>query len=268
VSAQVCANDVSQNTLCLPQAAQRVISLAPHITELLYGVGAEQQIVGVMAGSDYPEQAKDLPTVGNYQSISIETIVSLKPDLVVAWPSGNPITLADQLKRFGIPMFLSDPESVADIAHDVRAIGTLTGHFNQAESQAQNMLEQKALLEKTYAKRAPVKTLLMISDLPMMGLSNKHAVAEAFASCGAVNVLAELPTKAPMISREALLLLQPQLIITTHQVSDQNLWLIQRGFVAPPRPEVVSINADLILRQTPRMLDGMQQFCELVEQLR
>jgi len=228
--------------LCLPGAAQRVISLSPHATELLYAAGAGQQVVGVMSGSDYPEEAKSKPLVGDYQSISLETIVSLKPDLVVAWPSGNSIGIADQLKRFGIPVYFSDPESIADIAHDIQALGRLTGHAALASGRAKEVLNQHTTLAEKYSGRSSVKTLMLISDVPMMGLSNSHAVVEAFETS-----------------------MQPQLIVTTYEVSDPNLWLVRNGFSTFPRPSQAGINPDLMLRQTPRMLDGIEQFCQRVD---
>ena len=109
---------------------------------------------------------------------------------------------------------------------------------------------------------------MLISDVPMMGLSNNHAVVEAFETCGAINALDGVQTKAPQIGREGLLLMQPKLIVTTYAVRDSNLWLLRNGFSAFPRPTQVGINPDLILRQTPRMLDGIQQFCEQVDLVR
>lgn len=264
----MCARDVHGKELCLPQAAQRVVSLAPHATELLYAAGAENQVVGVMSGSDYPEDAKTKPIVGDYQSVSLETIISLQPDLVVVWPSGNPIGIAEQLNRFDIPVYFSDPVSVADITHDLQALGQLSGNSGYAAERAAELVKKQAALTKKYSGRVPVKTLLMISDIPMMGLSNSHAVVEAFQICGAVNALAGITAKAPLIGRESLLLMQPQLIITTYPVSDSNIWLIERGFVAPPQPAQASVDPDLMLRQTPRMLSAIEQFCEHVDRVR
>ena len=157
---------------------------------------------------------------------------------------------------------------MADISHDLAAIGKLTGHAEYAAERAAELLDKKALLVERYAERAPVKTLLMISDVPTMGLSNSHAVVEAFHTCGAVNVLADVSAKAPLIGREALLLMQPQLIITSYPVSDRNSWLIQRGFVAPPKPQHASVDPDMMLRQTPRLLTAIEQFCEHVDTAR
>lgn len=260
--------DVHDKELCLPQSAQRVVSLAPHATELLYAAGADNQVVGVMSGSDYPEQAKAKPIVGDYQSVSLETIISLKPDLVVVWPSGNPIGIAEQLRRFDIPAYFSDPVSVADIAHDLKALGQLTANAERAAERATQVLTQKKILAEKYSSRVPVKTLLMISDVPMMGLSNSHAVAEAFQTCGAVNVLTDISAKAPLIGREGLLLMEPQLIVTTYSVQDQNVWLSERGFAVPPRPRQESIDPDLMLRQTPRMVGAIAQFCQHVDFVR
>ena len=225
-------------------------------------------MIGVMSGSDYPPEASEITAVGNYQAISLETIISLEPDLVVSWPSGNPVGISRQLARFNIPVYQSDPAGLNDIVHDMLALGKLTD--NQAESEAAAAALRTGLqeLHDQYSHKQSVASLLMISDVPMMGLSNAHAVAEAFHICGAVNVLGEMQAKAPMLGKESMLMLKPDLILVTHTLQDKKAWLIQRGFSKPPWPAVESLNPDLILRQTPRMLAGITEMCEKVDQSR
>ena len=266
--AEVCVDDSNGKSLCLDQSAKRIVSLAPHTTELLFAVGAGKQVIGVMSGSDYPPEASDITAVGNYQAISLETIISLEPDLVVSWPSGNPVGITRQLARFDIPVYQSDPAGVSNIAHDLLALGMLTGNETESKKSASVLRSGIQALHEQYSHKQPVASLLMISDVPMMGLSNAHAVAEAFHICGAVNVLGEMQAKAPMLGKESMLMLKPDLILVTHEIQDKNAWLIQRGFYKPPRPEVASLNPDLILRQSPRMLAGITEMCEKVDQLR
>lgn len=221
-----------------------------------------------MSGSDYPSEAEDLIAVGDYQSISLETIVSLQPDLVISWPSGNPIGITRQLARFKIPVYQSDPAAITEIQHDMKALGKLSGNEEGSESVASALGTEIQNLHNQYSQQTPVDVLLMISDVPMMGLSDQHAVAEAFHICGGVNVLGKMQAKAPMLGKESMLMLDPDLILVTHPVQDKNLWLIQRGFVAPPRPEVAVLNPDTILRQTPRMLLGITAMCEHIDRVR
>ncbi len=268
LQAQICVVDRNEKSLCLEQSASRIISLAPHTTELLFAVGAGEQVIGVMSGSDYPPAASGITPVGNYQAISLETIISLKPDLVVSWPSGNPVGITRQLARFNIPVYQSDPAGVSDIAHDLLALGKITGNEVESELAAEELRSGIQSLHDEYSHKAAVASLLMISDVPMMGLSNAHAVAEAFHICGAVNVLGDMKAKAPMLGKESMLMLNPDLILVTHQIQDKNAWLIQRGFYKPPRPAVATLNPDLILRQTPRMLAGITDMCEKIEQVR
>lgn len=264
--AELCAVGSAGQQVCLEQPAKRIVSLSPHITELLFAAGAGDYVVGAMAHSDYPEPAQNIPRVGDYQTVSLEKILSLNPDLVVYWPSGNPPWVVGRFADFNIPVLASDPAELDDVAADIRALGVIADTLPTAEHAIRQMRVQRDRLQARYGDKRTVKTLLVISAHPLMGLSDAHAVAEAFRLCGADNVLSDTRIVAPMLGPEGLLKLNPELVISTvpaRSVAGQ--WAgLKRVF----DPQLSEIDGDLILRQTPRMLDGIEVFCQLIDQTR
>ena len=138
--AEVSVKDDHGNIVTLSQPANRIISLAPHVTESLYAAGAGEKIVGAVKYSDYPEAAKKIPRVGGYPTADLEKIISLKPDLVIAWPSGNNLKQVEKLKAFGIKVFLSEPRYPQDIAKTIQRFGILANSSEIASMSADDFL--------------------------------------------------------------------------------------------------------------------------------
>jgi len=127
---------------------KRIIALSPHAVELLYAIGAGDNIVATISHADYPEAAKNIEIIGDYRGITIEKLISLKPDLVITWPSGNKMNQVQQIEKLGFNVIASDPITLDDIASDLRALGKLTGHSEQAEIVAKKFEQELALLTK------------------------------------------------------------------------------------------------------------------------
>ena len=125
--ANLVVTDDSGHVLALPRVAERIVSLAPHTTELLFAAGAGSKIVGVSEFSDYPSEATKLPSVGSSMQLDIERIVALKPDLIIAWQSGNHARQVERLRKLGYPVFYSEPHRLDDIASTLEKLGTLAG---------------------------------------------------------------------------------------------------------------------------------------------
>ena len=136
VFAAIVVTDDEGKTVSLAQPAQRVVSLSPHATEMLYAIGAAEELVGVTRYSEYPEQAKSLPVVGDFRQIDLEKVLVLKPDLIVVWSGGNPPKPVGKLERAGIAVFYSNPRRLADIPGNMVRLGMLTGHEDQARKVA------------------------------------------------------------------------------------------------------------------------------------
>ncbi|WP_442771033.1 helical backbone metal receptor, partial [Zoogloea ramigera] len=153
VGAPVDIVDDQGQALRLAQPARRIVSLAPHITELLYAAGAGERVVGAVQYSDYPEAAKKLPRVGGYSAVDMEQVIALKPDLVVAWQSGNRNAHLDQLRALGIPVFINEPRRIDDVAKSLAQFGRLAGTDAAGEAAAKAFRARHAALVAKYSAR-------------------------------------------------------------------------------------------------------------------
>jgi vitamin B12 transport system substrate-binding protein len=194
-------------------APQRIISLAPHITELLYAIGAGGQIVGVSAYSDYPPAAADLPEVANYAGVNFEAILALKPDLVVAWKTGNVAADISRLQQFGIKVAFSDPLLISDIATELRALGQLTGHVAQSETVAGNFEQQLAALRQAYINKPRLPVFFSMGTEPLSSVANQAWPAQALRLCAADNIIADSKGDYPQPGIEQVLQAQPAVIV-------------------------------------------------------
>jgi len=256
----------------LDQPAQRVISLAPHITENLFAVGAGDLLVGAVNFSDYPEEALSLPQVGGYNQLDIEGILALEPDLVIAWHSGNPLAQVEQLEDLGIPVYFSEPLSFSGLAHDLSQFGHLTGREATAEQAASSLETKIKQLEQKYASRRPVRVFYQVWEQPLMTINREHIIHEAITLCGGVNVFADINQLIPRISREAVLEKDPEAIIGGGMGEENPAWINNwRRFESMQAVEdnkLYFIPPSLIQRATPRMLKGTELICQKLQQAR
>ena len=256
----------------LRQPAQRIISLAPHVTELLYAAGAGERIVGAVEYSDYPEAAKNIPRVGNNLQLDLERIVVLKPDLIVVWLHGNAQPQLDKLLKLGIPVFYNEPHRLGDIWRSIEQFGRLAGTEAVAEQAAHACAAREAGLRARYADRATVRVFYQIWQKPLMTINGKHLISDVLRLCGGQNVFADLKPLVPVISTEAVLEADPEVIGTAiidakaqNGLEDWKKW---PRLTATARNNFFLILTDLISRHTPRILEGAQQMCEHLEAAR
>jgi iron complex transport system substrate-binding protein len=215
-SATVSVMDDSGNTVTLAAPAQRIVSLAPHATELLFAAGAGKQVIGVSEHSDFPAEAKNLPSVGGNGQLDVERILTLKPDLVVAWASGNNPRQLARLRKLGLTVFESEPRSFESIASSLERLGVLVGR-DEGRLQAQQFRQQVQTLQQHYAGRSPVAVFYQIWSTPLMTLNDTHIVSHAVKLCGGINIFGRLKPLVPTISREAVLTANPDMIIVSDE---------------------------------------------------
>jgi len=258
--------------LHLDKPAQRIISLAPNITELLFEAGAGDAVVGTVSFSNYPPDASRLISVGNYASLNIEKIVSLQPDLVVAWTSGNPRRQVEQLEQLGLPVFYSEPRRLGDIPDNLKRLGRLAGSEDIANAAATRFDMRHRQLAARYAHSETVKVFYEIWHRPLMTVSGKHLISEVIRLCGGHNIFSDLDALAPTVNQEAVLAANPDAIIAGGNASRQPEWLDTwrkwRRIAAVRHGQLYFIPPDLIQRQTPRVLEGAELMCEQLEQAR
>ncbi|MDA0225147.1 MAG: cobalamin-binding protein, partial [Proteobacteria bacterium] len=256
----------------LARPAARVVSLSPHLTELLFAAGAGSRTVGALEHSDYPAAARALPRVGSEAGIDLEAVIALRPDLVVAWPQSGSRGTLERLATLGLPLYRSEPRELDDIASTLERLGTLTGSEDGARRAALAFRARTAALRERYAGRAPVRVFYQVWNRPLITVTGAHVISKALALCGGENVFAALPGIAPEIDREAVLAADPEVIVASGIDAIRPAWLDDwrefASLTAVARGNLHALPAALIQRHTPRLLEGAERLCLLLETAR
>jgi iron complex transport system substrate-binding protein len=266
-SAAISVTDGDGNTVTLQKPAQRVISLAPHITELLFAAGGASHVVGVVEYSDFPEAAKKIAQVGSSRELDLERIIALKPDLIVVWRHGESERQIEMVRKLGIPMFHSEPQRLDDIPDDVARLGQLMGTEAAAGRTADQLRGQLADLRKRYASRPVVRSFYQVWDQPLYTLNGRHIITDALHLCGGENIFAKLPVTAPVVSVEAVLQENPEAIFATAEKNygGVSMWKAYPTLAAVRNGNLFTIDGNLLNRAGPRMIAGAAQLCEKLE---
>jgi iron complex transport system substrate-binding protein len=264
--------DFSGRTVTLEAPARRIVALAPHSVENLFSAGAGDRLVGVVNASDYPPQALRIPSVGSFNAYSLEAIASAQPDLIVMWGSGNGEATLGKLEMLGIPVYVSEPRQLEDIARDIRALGVLAGTRERSEAEARRVELGLAKLRARYSGRSPRKVLYEIWNDPLQTVNGDHLISQVIALCGGRNIFAELAPLAPRVNIEAVLALAPEAIVASGMSDSRPRWLDDwRRYPALPAVRangLFFIHPDLLERPTARVLLGAQVLCEQLDTLR
>ncbi|MGH8687230.1 MAG: cobalamin-binding protein [Burkholderiales bacterium] len=272
VQAEVRALDDYGDAVVLAAPARRVVSLAPHLTELMYDAGAGDRMVGALAYSDYPAAARRLPRVGSEGAIDLEALVALKPDLVLAWPDSGSAASVRRIAALGIPVYRSEPRELEDIARTLERLGRLAGTEAQADRAARAFRERAARIARDYGTRPTVRVFYEIWNRPLMTVNGNHVISKVIRLCGGVNVMADLPALAPEIDRELVLRADPEVILASGAGGRRPAWLddwrAYPGLSAVRADNLFTIRADLLQRQTPRILDGAEILCRMLQAAR
>jgi iron complex transport system substrate-binding protein len=261
--------DDGGTVITLKAPAARIISVAPHTTELVFAAGAGKAVVGVSAFSDFPAEAQHIASVGSSAQLDLERIISLRPDLVVAWKSGNAARQIARLRQLGIPVFESEPHDFETIATGIERLAVLAGTNTQGKLAANTFRQQLAALSKRYAARTSVRAFYQIWPSPLMTLNHTHLVSQALKLCGAENVFGALPQLVPTISMESVIAADPDVIFISDERAEAGaMWERFTQMTAVKKKNIFSVNGTLMNRAGPRILDGSAQLCEQVELVR
>jgi iron complex transport system substrate-binding protein len=269
--ASVTATDDAGNVVTLAKPAQRIVSLAPHATEVLFAAGAGARVVGVVAHSDWPRDARALPRVGDATALDLERIVALAPDVVVAWPYTMPAQLA-ALRARGATIFVSDPKTIAGIARDVEALGTLAGTEATARPAAAALRARHAALAAKYRGAPAISVFYEVWNDPLQTIGGRHLISEAIALCGGTNIFGAQTLAAPSVSFEAVVAAAPEAIVAGSDDGRRPAWLDDwkrwRDVPAIRYGNLFVANGDLLHRSGPRFVDGAELLCLMLDEAR
>ena len=260
------------STIDLAGPARRIVTLAPHITELLFAAGAGERIVATVAYSNFPEAARNLPRIGDAHALDLERLVGLKPDLVIAWAGGSSQPQLEVLKALGIAVYQDAPQDLDHIARSIERFGRLAGSSEVAGPAAARLRGRLAGLRQRHAGRSEVSVFHQVWDRPLMTVGGRHLISQVIGLCGGRNVFAGLAAPAPQVAFEAVLEADPEVIVSagegTLHAAGLGAWLAWPQLRAVARGNLYLVPPDLISQPVPRLLDGAEQVCAALEAAR
>ena len=270
--AEIVVRDDAGSDVRLPMPARRIVSLAPHITEDLFAVGAGDRMVGTVDYSDYPAAAKRIARIGGFSRFDLEAIVALRPDLVIGWQTGNSAAQLERLRVVGLPVFVTQPNRIEDVAVDLERLGRLAGSEVPARAAAAAFRERLEALKNRYSGLPSVRTFYQVWNQPIMTVGGEQIISDAIRICGGTNVFGRLPGMAPTVSEEAVIAANPEAIVASGMGEARpdwvDYWRRWPQIAAAARNNLFFVPPDLIQRHTPRLLDGTERLCEALDTAR
>jgi len=271
-AAPVTVVDDAGRKVTVAQPAQRVISMAPHATELLFAAGGGARVVGVMNYSDYPAAAKAIPLVGSNSQIDMERVLALTPDLIVVWHTGNTARQIAQIESLGVPVFHSEPRKLVQVAENIERLGQLLGTGPVAQSAATAYRTKLSGLETRYGKREQVSVFYQIWDQPLYTLNDAQIASDAIRVCGGRNVFGAMKVVAPEVGVEAVIAADPETIMAGKRHDPANpgvkMWATYRSMTAVKRGNLLTVDGELLTRPGPRAVEGAALLCEALDAVR
>ena len=266
------ALDSDGRKVTLERPAQRIVSLAPHVTEQLFAAGAGDRIVGASEYSDYPEEAKKLPRVASAGTVNLEAVLALKPDLVVAWRLEATASALSRLESLGVPVFYSEPHRLAEIPELIEALGELAGTSATAKPLARSLRAELARLNSEFSARRTVTVFYQIAEKPLMTVGGGQFVSDAIDVCGGRNIFAGSTVMAPVVNLESVIAADPMAILTARvdpaDRSWEAFWRRFPGLFAVELDNLYTVPANEMHRHGPRAFAATRLLCERIDQAR
>jgi len=249
-----------------------IIALSPHIVEMLYDIGAGEQIIGTTSFADYPEQAKEIPIVGNYLRLQIEKIIALQPDYIITWKSGSPSDDLARLKQLGFKIIYSEPKSFEDIAKEMREFGQLTGHEKYAQQQAQKLLKELKLIKEQYKDSSSIPVFYELWSRPLTTVAKGSWPQQFLNICKAANPFEQVAAPYPQVNIEKILQAPVQLIIQPLSLNQSDKigfnWQDWPLIPAVKNKQIIQPDADAMHRMTMRSLQALKTLCADIDKTR
>lgn len=270
--AETVVRDDDGRVVRLARPAQRIVSLSPDVTENLFAIGAGERIVGTVDFSNHPKAALAIPRIGSYERIDLEAVVALRPDLVIAWKTGNSAAQVARLAAVGLPVYITQPNRVDDVPASLERLGELTGLQAGARETAAHFRSRVDALRARHAGRPPVAAFYQVWNRPLMTVGGQQVISDALRLCGGENVFAALKPMAAAVTVEAVLAANPEAIVASGMDEARPEWLDEwrrwPALAAVARNNLFFVPPDHLQRHTPRLLDGIERLCSHLETAR
>lgn len=263
--------DQAGRSVEVPDFPRRVVSLAPSLTEIVYAIGREDRLVGATQYSNEPPPARDLPRVGSYVKLDLEKIIALKPDLCLGIKDGNPLSVVQRIEALGIPVYVIDPHDLAGIAEVVERLGALLGAKDRATAITSDMRSRIARINRLVAgtpERPGV--FFQIDAAPIISAGLGTFIDELISLAGGRNLAVKAGVAYPRYNWEEIITLAPQVAIVASMAGGYSVEDLKGGWLRWPQIPAVRdgrvhvVEADLIDRPTPRLVEGLERFAEII----
>lgn len=268
----ITVTDDFNRTVTLPKPAERILSLAPHITENLFSAAAGDKIIGVAAHSDYPPAARHIASVGSsYARINLEAVIKMAPDLVVAWQTGGNRDTLKKIADLGFPVYYSEPRDFHSIVENIQELALLAGRGKHIAPLVAQLRAELAGLSVSFSRQSQQTVFYQIWGEPLMTLGGTHIISRVLELCGARNAFAHLSLIAPRISVESVVQANPDIIITSQvdgQRTDISRWKKWSSLSAVQHDGFVFVDASAMHRHTARMIMSIRNLCEQIDRVR
>lgn len=262
--------DAMERKVNIPPCPKRIVSLAPSITETLFALGLDKEIVGVTMFSDYPEAARLKPRIGSYVSISLEKVVSLNPDLIIGTADGNRRETVEQLERVGLPVYVVNPTSLDDIFEMILNVGKITGRGDVAKRLVHNLRKRVQFVVSQTEELEKPRVFCQVGIAPIVTVGKNTLHNKLITLAGGINVSGEEETKYPRYSIEEIIVRQPDIIIVSSMKRGgdfervRNKWKRWRNIPAVKSDRIHIINTDLVDHPSPRIVDGLEEMVRII----
>ncbi|AZF34160.1 Vitamin B12 ABC transporter, B12-binding component BtuF [Pseudomonas sp. R4-35-07] len=240
-------------------AVERVVSLAPSLSEIVVELGAADLLVGVLDGGDRPTELANVPSVGRYGQLDMERLLSLKPDLILLWPGSIGAAQREQLQRLNLPVYIAEPHSLEQLTAQVQAIAEQLGRGEAGRVLADKLRQRLADLRQRYQRAEPVRVFYQVWNQPLYTVGGGQIISDALTVCGARNVFDDLTLPAPQVSIESVLQRDPELILVGDQAQ------LEAWKVWPTMMARVRLVPDKGLeRPSGQMLEALARLCQVI----
>jgi iron complex transport system substrate-binding protein len=242
----------------LPRPAQRIVSLSPHLTEMLFELGVGDLVVGTVSYADFPKQAQGIPRIGNAFSVNVEAVVELAPDVIIAWQTGGANRALQKLRSLGYPIYINEAPSLESIAASARKIARLVGQEHRGGELADSFLTRLAELRQEPGGK---RLFFQISDENLYTVNRTHLIGQALSLCGGTNIFADVSAQVPLVSQESVLSANPEIIFYTLVPGDRDGDWVGRWSSMLVNTQLIAIDPNVISRPSLRMLEGIELIC-------
>ena len=250
----------------------RIVTLAPHLTELVYAAGAGTRLVGTLDTSDYPPAARQVPRIGDVSRLDAELLLAARPDLVLVWGDGTPAEQRALLARLGLPVLSLEQHQLADVPRTLERLGVVFGTEPVARAAAAELRTELEGLRRRYQGARRLRVFYQVWSMPLYTLGGRHVATEMLDVCAADNVFADQDVSAFVVDEEAVYARDPDVVVLAGTVTESGEWLkrwrsrVPLGAVS--RGAVVTLDPDLVNRMGPRIGAGTATLCLRLAELR